>query len=184
MKHSNSLLKKIALPTFAAAMFLFSTNTRAQAFTGKGDKKAQVGASFQSGGTGIHAGADFGIGENVSVGFSGTYILGVNEYPYSVNGIYVGTQLPRFQDRFDAKVRFNANLGSVIGLPSSMDVYPGLNVGVKNFGTHAGFRYFFSDGFGVFAEAGVPIAKYDKTITGADTLNNQFVFNIGASFNF
>jgi hypothetical protein len=29
----------------------------------------------------------------------------------------------------------------------------------------------------------VPIAKYDKNTTGFDRLNNQFVLNIGASFN-
>jgi hypothetical protein len=37
--------------------------------------------------------------------------------------------------------------------------------------------------FGLFGEAGVPIAKYDKNTTGFDRLNNQFVLNIGASFN-
>jgi hypothetical protein len=35
----------------------------------------------------------------------------------------------------------------------------GLDLGLKNLGAHLGFRYFFSDGFGLFAEAGVPIAK-------------------------
>jgi hypothetical protein len=40
-----------------------------------------------------------------------------------------------------------------------MDLYPGLDLGLKNLGAHLGFRYFFSDGFGLFAEAGVPIAK-------------------------
>jgi hypothetical protein len=54
---------------------------------------------------------------------------------------------------------------------------------LHNFGAHLGFRYFFTEGFGLFGEAVVPIAKYDKNITGFDHLNNQFVFNIGASFN-
>jgi hypothetical protein len=36
-----------------------------------------------------------------------------------------------------------------------------LNLGLHNFGAHLGFRYFFTDGFGLFG-AGVPIAKYDK----------------------
>jgi hypothetical protein len=59
----------------------------------------------------------------------------------------------------------------------NMDIYPGLDLGLHNFGAHLGFRY-FTDGFGLFGEAGVPIAKYDN-ITGFDHLNNQFVFNIG-----
>jgi hypothetical protein len=44
-------------------------------------------------------------------------------------------------------------------------------------------RYFFTEGFGLYTEAGFPIAKYDQDITGFDHLNNQFTFNIGASFN-
>jgi len=68
-------------------------------------------------------------------------------------------------------------------LDPKMDVYPGLDLGLKNFGAHLGFRYFFTEGFGLFGEAGVPIAKYDKNVNGFDHLNNQFVFNIGASFN-
>jgi hypothetical protein len=30
----------------------------------------------------------------------------------------------------------------------------GLNLGLHNFGAHLGFRYFFTDGFGLFGEAG------------------------------
>jgi hypothetical protein len=47
---------------------------------------------------------------------------------------------------------------------------------LHNFGAHLGFRYFFTDGFGLFGEAGVPIKT--QNITGFDHLNNQFVFNI------
>jgi hypothetical protein len=86
-------------------------------------------------------------------------------------------------DRFDAKARFNANIGNVLKLDPKMDIYPGLDLGLRNFGAHLGFRYFFTDGFGVYSEAGIPLAKYDSNITGFDHLNNQFVFNIGASFN-
>jgi hypothetical protein len=46
-----------------------------------------------------------------------------------------------------------------------------------------GVRYFFSEGFGVYTEAGIPIARYDSNIQGFEELNNQFVFQIGASFN-
>ena len=47
----------------------------AQAYKGKGDVKAQVGANIQSGGTGIFVSGDFGVGENMSVGFSTNYLL-------------------------------------------------------------------------------------------------------------
>lgn len=159
-----------------------------KAYNGKGDKKFQVAASIQSGGTGINASADFGLGENISLGFTTTYLLTADDqveikrdgfgFPYST------IEEPDFIDKFDARARFNAHLGSVIGLPESMDVYPGLSLGLRNFGTHLGFRYFFTEGFGVFSEAGLPITKYGGSAYGVEQYNNQFVFNIGASFNF
>lgn len=146
----------------------------AQAYKGKGDIKAQVGLNIQDHGTGINVGADFGLGENMSYGFVASYLLSVQE----VAGVK-----PDFKDRADAKIRFNANLGSVFKLDKSMDIYPGLNLGTRNFGAHLGFRYFFTEGFGMYTEAGIPLAKYDSNVEGFEEYNNQFVFQIGASFN-
>lgn len=154
----------------------------AQAFKGKGDVKGQVGLSIQSGGTGINVSSDFGLGENISLGLSATYLLAADSYDYGYYG-YTTTADAKFVDKFDLKARFNANLGNVIGLDKKMDVYPGLDIGLRNFGAHAGFRYFFTDGFGVYGEAGFPITKYGGKATGYDLYNNQFVFNVGASFN-
>lgn len=169
--------------TIVCLLLLATGFTQAQAFKGKGDKKVQVGALVQSGANGISAGADFGLGENISFGFVGSYLLSVEDRILVYDGVTVEEKSAKFQDRADIKARFNANIGNVFGLPASMDVYPGLSLGTRNFGGHAGFRYFFTNGFGVFGETGFPIAKYDKTITGYDTYNNQFTFSIGASFN-
>jgi hypothetical protein len=154
----------------------------AQAYNGKGDKKFQVGLSLQSGGTGINLSTDYGLGENISLGLSATYLLAADDY----GNAYFGGNVPKaeFIDRFDLKARFNANLGNVFKLDPKMDIYPGLDLGLRNFGAHAGFRYFFTNGFGVYGEAGAPIAKYDTTVSGYDLYNNQFVVNVGASFNF
>jgi hypothetical protein len=146
----------------------------AQAYKGKGDIKGQVGWNIQDRGNGINVSADFGLGENMSYGFVASYLLSV-EKPGGIK--------PDFEDRADFKVRFNANLGNVIGLDKKMDVYPGLNLGTRNFGAHLGLRYFFTEGFGLYAEAGAPLAKYDSNVEGFEKYNNQFVFNIGASFN-
>lgn len=154
----------------------------AQAYKGKGDVKAQVGLNVQDGGTGINVSADFGLGENISLGLSSTYLLDADTFPYYEN-FALKQDSPDFIDKFDLKARFNANIGNVLQLPANMDVYPGLDLGLRNFGAHAGFRYFFTDGFGLYGEAGVPLAKYDTTPVGAQHYNNQFYFNIGASFN-
>ncbi len=140
----------------------------AQAFKGLGDAKFNVGMNIQDGGTGIQASSDYGLGENISVGVLASYLLGGN----NMNNV-------SFSDRFDAKVRFNANLGNVIKIDPKLDVYPGLNLGLKNFGGHLGARYFFTEGFGVFSELSFPIAKYNTN----SFYNNQTTFNIGASFN-
>jgi hypothetical protein len=157
------------------ALLLAMSITNAQAFKGKGDNKFSLGANLQDGGSGIQLAYDWGMGPNISVGLVGSYLIKVNEN--QINS-------PQFEDRVDVKARFNANLSDVIGI-DKLDFYPGLNIGLRNFGGHVGARYFFSEGFGLFAEGVFPIAKYDKTTDVAkyQNLNNQFTFNIGAVFN-
>ena len=118
----------------------------AQAFKGKGDTKLNIGMALQNGGTGVLASADFGLGQNFSIGILSSYLLGAKEY--------LGEK-PSFDYRFDLKARFNANLGSVLNVSPKFDLYPGLNIGLKNFGGHLGARYFFSEGFGIFTEFSV-----------------------------
>lgn len=147
----------------------------AQAFKGKGDKKFQVGFNVQDGGNGITSTLDFGLGANMSYGFAATYLLNTDE---------IAGQSADFEDRADFKFRFNANIGSVLGLSPKADIYPGLHLGSRNFGAHLGFRYFFSEGFGLYTEGTTPLARYDSDVVGFEHFNNQFTFNIGASFNF
>lgn len=156
-----------------------------QAFKGKGDTKINVGANLQEGGSGIQSSIDFGLAENISYGFLASYLLGVNEFSGFYNGgttPYVNEK-PGFKDRFDAKFRINANIGNVFNIDEKLDIYPGLNLGLKNFGGHVGGRYFFTEGFGVFTELGFPIAKYSDDNDLFDHLNNQVTFSLGASFN-
>jgi len=157
----------------AVVFVLAVASVNAQAFEGTGDQKFQIGANFQDNGTGIMASYDYGLGQNFSIGVSSSYALGV--------AALIDAD---FDDRIDLRARFNANLGSVFQLGDQIDVYPGLDLSLKNFGAHLGVRYFFTDGFGVFSEIGAPLAKYKTgTLTPAEKLHNQFVFSIGTSFN-
>lgn len=156
-------------------LVLFVTGfSSAQVFSGKGDKKFQVGANLQEKGTGITATFDKGIGSNMSFGFSTIYLLGIEE---------VLGEKPNFDDRFDIRARFSANIADILTIEEKFDIYPGLNIGVKNFGAHLGARYFFSDGFGIYSEVQFPIATYENEPVGFEKYNNQFNFSIGASFN-
>jgi len=158
---------------FSFLLFLGLTTVYAQSFTGKSDSKFQVGANIQKNGTGINVSYDYGLGQNISIGVSSTYLLSISEEIEA-----------NFGERFDLRARFNANLGSVLNIDQSFDFYPGLSLGLKNFGGHLGARYFFSEGFGLYTEFGFPIAKYEtETLTLADKFHNQTYFNIGASFN-
>ena len=156
------------------SLLLISGFVNAQAYKGKGDIKGQVGLTLQDGGTGIGISTDFGIGENMSFGIVAGYMLNADK---------IADVKPRFEDRADLKVRFNANIGNVFKLPDNVDIYPGLSLGLRNFGGHIGVRYFFTNGFGVFAEGSFPLASYDSNVSGFKYYNNQFVFHIGASFN-
>lgn len=162
-------MKKILLIT-ALLAYGFSNS---QAFTGAGDNKFQVGANLQDEATGLNVSFDYGLGENISVGVSSSYSLGIDDRLDA-----------DFGDRFDLKARFNANIGNVLNIDDNFDLYPGLNLSLKNFGGHVGARYFFSDGFGIYTEANFPLAKYsdDKSDVGY-YIHNQFTINIGASFN-
>ncbi|HEY6142932.1 MAG TPA: DUF6646 family protein [Flavobacterium sp.] len=142
----------------------------AQAFKGKGDTKLNLGMILQDGGTGIQASTDFGLGQNFSIGILGSYLL---------SGSHI--EDVDFEYRFDAKVRFNANLGTVLNISPKFDLYPGLNLGLKNFGGHIGARYFFTDGFGVFSEFSAPFTQYDKE--AVSKYNNDNSFSVGVSFN-
>lgn len=161
-------MKKILL-----LAILFTGAINAQVFTGKGDVKFQIGANIQKDGTGVASSMDFGLSENMSVGLISSYLLNT--------ATYLG--IPKFIDRFDVKARFNANIGNVLNIDDNLDIYPGLNIGLKNFGGHLGARYFFTDGFGVYSEIQFPIAQYKPNVVGFEKYNNQFNLSIGASFN-
>jgi hypothetical protein len=153
-------------------ILLAASQINAQSFSGKFDSKFQVGANLQENGSGLNISYDYGLGENISIGISSTYLLGVKEELDA-----------EFGDRFDLKARFNAHLGSVLDIDQNFDLYPGLSLSLKNFGGHIGARYFFSQGFGIYGEFGFPIAKYKDELLPAEKLHNQGHFNIGASFN-
>ncbi|ESU29174.1 hypothetical protein FLJC2902T_12160 [Flavobacterium limnosediminis JC2902] len=157
------------LLTFLA--FSSLTLTYGQAYSGKGDQKFQLGANLQDHASGIVTTYDHGLGENISLGIGATYLL-------SVDG-----DASEFEDEFDLRARFNANIANVIGIEEKLDIYPGLNLGLRNFGGHLGARYFFTKGFGLFSEFSFPIKSYDGNPEGYQKLNNQAVFYVGASFN-
>lgn len=169
LPYTYQIMKKISF----AIILLSVLSVNAQVFQGRNDNKFQIGANLQNNASGINVSYDFGLGENLSIGISSSYAIGVDN---AINA--------DFGDRIDIKGRFNANLGNVVNIDDHFDIYPGLSMSLKNFGGHLGVRYFFTDGFGIYTELQVPIAKYNTDIlTLAEKLHNQFTLNVGTCFN-
>ncbi|RZL60218.1 MAG: hypothetical protein EOO93_15015, partial [Pedobacter sp.] len=108
-------MKRIITSLFLLVIAYTQANAQSDAYKGKDDLRFQVGASLQKWGTGIVTTLDYGLGQSFSIGAQAGYLLGVKSFD--------GIEKPGFGDRFDLKARFNANLGSVIGLPANVDLY-------------------------------------------------------------
>ncbi len=130
---------------FMLMMVFLGTAANAQAWTGKGDQKINLGLSAWGYGTGIAATYDYGLNKLISVG------AGANAY------------FDNYKDNDkDNRVfifgRLNFHLQDALDLPTKWDIYPGVDVGVlgRDFGigAHIGAKYFFTEKFGVFAEVG------------------------------
>jgi hypothetical protein len=127
-------------------MIIFmGTAANAQAYTGKGDQKIQLGLSAWGYGTGVTGTYDYGLNQLISVG------AGLNAY------------FGNYKDNDDDNRvfifgRLNFHLRDALQLPEKLDIYPGVDVGVVGsefgLGAHIGARYFFTDKIGVFAEVG------------------------------
>ena len=159
--------KIIVLITFLSINLGFS-----QAFKGKEDFKLQIGAALVNKGTGLNFSVDKGLGDNISAGISTSYLLGVTENEESKADAL---------DRFDVKGRFNIHLSNIIKLGDNFDIYPGINLGIKNLGLHTGARYFFNNGLGLYTEFDFPISKFEKDITYQ--YYNSFKVHLGVSLN-
>ncbi|WP_284463399.1 DUF6646 family protein [Chryseobacterium sp.] len=130
---------------FMMMIFFFGATANAQAWTGKGDQKVQLGLSAWGYGTGITGTYDYGLNKLISVGAG-------------LNGYFSNYKNNDKDNRVFVFGRLNFHLQEALNLPAKWDIYPGVDVGVvgKDFGigAHIGARYFFNERIGVFAEVG------------------------------
>ena len=135
-------MKKFIL---VCSLFFAATMVNAQAWSGKGDQKIQVGFNGYGYGTGITGTYDYGVSNILSVG------AGANIY-------FSGYRNNDNKNNFFVFGRLNAHLQKPLNLPSKWDIYPGLDVGVLGngfgIGAHIGVRYYFTPKVGIYLEAG------------------------------
>jgi hypothetical protein len=135
-------MKKLIL---VCTLFFAASMVSAQAWSGKGDQKIQVGFNGYGYGTGITGTYDYGLSDFLSVG------AGANIY-------FSGYKDNNKDNNFFVFGRLNAHLQKPLNLPSNWDIYPGLDVGVLGnsfgLGAHIGVRYYFNPKVGIYLEAG------------------------------
>ena len=135
-------MKKLLI---AFSMLFMANLAMAQAWTGKGDQKIQIGLSGWGYGTGITGSYDYGLSKLVSIG------AGANVY-------FDGYKDDNDDNNIFIFGRLGIHLQQPLGLPANWDIYPGLNLGVlgKDFGigAYVGVRYFFNSKVGIYLEAG------------------------------
>uniref|UniRef100_UPI0039A55666 DUF6646 family protein n=1 Tax=Ornithobacterium rhinotracheale TaxID=28251 RepID=UPI0039A55666 len=126
----------------ALCVLLLGITTHAQtAYSGAGDLKAQAGVTLFGYGNGLTGTVDYGLTDLFSVGAGVELYFGSND-----------------NSNFYLSGRANLHLGETLNMPSNMDLYPGLDLGVNGnglgLGGHLGYRYFFTEKVGAFAEIG------------------------------
>lgn len=130
---------------FILLVIFTGATASAQAWTGKGDQKVNLGLNAWGYGTGVTATYDYGLNQLLSIG------AGANAY-------FDGYKDNDKDNRVFVFGRLNFHLKDALSLPEKLDIYPGIDLGVlgRDFGigAHIGARYFFTDKVGVFAEVG------------------------------
>lgn len=140
-------MKNLKVLAVALLMLFGLSQMNAQAFEGNGDKKLQAGFSAFGNGIGLQGTFDYGIHQYFSLG------AGAEFYFHGDNG-----KIKSKNANFYVFGRANAHLGSLLDMPSEMDLYPGIDLGLLGndfgFGGHLGFRYFFTNNMGAYIEVG------------------------------
>jgi hypothetical protein len=131
-------MKKLSL---LLAVLFISSAMFAQSYDGKGDKKINFGYEFYGFGNGVTASFDYGISDLFSVGLGGSYYFSNDDNDYY---IFARTAI---------------HLGELLDFNEKFDIYPGVDIGYLQrndigFGGYLGFRFFFTESFGIFAEFG------------------------------
>lgn len=127
-----------------AAVVLSFGMANAQNPIPQGQRFLNAGLGFSNHGIPVNVGMDFGVGSDISLGFDVTHRFDYEDANWGAAG--------------NANYHFN----SLLNIPSSFDLYAGLNIGAKfgndnsglDLGAQIGGRYFFTNNFGLNLQFG------------------------------
>ena len=117
-------------------------SVQAQAWDGEGDIKVYAGYANVGGRSGIELGSDYAFSDFISIGGQITYV-NVKKHDEGHNNFLLG---------YDLSLTGNYHWAEVLKLPSVLDIYSGVSVGLRTVGLQAGVRYNFSETFGLYGQ--------------------------------
>lgn len=117
-------------------------SAQAQAWDGEGDIKVYAGYANVGGRSGIELGSDYALSNFISVGGQVTYVS-VKKHSSEDYHFLVG---------YDLSLMGNYHWAEILKLPSVLDIYSGVSVGLRTAGLQAGVRYNFGEIIGVYGQ--------------------------------
>ena len=162
------------ITSIVAALLMISassTSASAQAFDADYDFKIFTGYLNKGGKSGIQIGAEYGRSRFFSFGGFVQGLFGIKDEDGESN----------FFKNTDLQFRCNFHWTDVMHLPSTFDIYTGVNVSLRAGGLQAGVRYNFSERFGLYGEVQQPLFK---TFSSGDFDNRYFNKKFGFSAGF
>lgn len=134
---------KTIIAFFAAALLTVGV-TQAQNPIPSGTKFINTGLGFSNHGVPVYFGMDFGIGNDISLGFDVNHRFNYDDGAWGASAV--------------ANYHFNR----LLNIPSSFDFYGGFNIGANtgnsdtglNVGLQVGGRYFITNKFGLNLQIG------------------------------
>lgn len=166
------LRPKAVLPLLL--LLLLPLNASAQAFDGEDDNKVSVGYINAVGCSGVTLGYDRGMNDYLSLGCYLSMVEKGGKHDDS-GGL----------ERCDLYFAGNYHFQELLKLPSPLDIYSGVSVGLRAVGVQGGVRYNFGEVVGIYAEARQNLLN---TLKGSgDSANyyyKDFCFSVGFTFTF
>jgi hypothetical protein len=177
-------MKRILTVLAFSVLVLNMQKASAQAYDGKGDSKIFLGYANTKGYSAVQLKYEGGNSNLISMGAAWTYFF-IKE-----DSSNIGTDdgFSNIFDRSEFDIFTNFHLNRLLQLDDRSDVYIGPFLSLQTTGIQAGYKYNFSERFGVYAEVSQGIYNIFNFVTESDskssTYDTRTLFSAGITFNF
>jgi len=130
---------------FTFVLLIATTAMFAQSPLGKGGKQLNAGVGFSSWGLPVYVGLDFGVHKDITLGLEASF--------RSYNDNYIGYKYSHTIIGFSGNGNYHFN--SLLKIPSSWDLYAGLNIGFYIWMSDSNYHGSSSSGLGLGGQGGI-----------------------------